>query len=235
MLDGTIINSTMDGSFDINTIPVEIIERIEIYKGGDLSLSSQGMGGIINVVTKKDIRNKELSVKYSNLGYFSDRDEFSQHRFNNNQISTAISWPFKIGNMIFSYTNNRDENNWSYINAAKADEYRYINNPNTPREQTNAYNNSDNIYAMFNGNLKQIKYGMALSYNSIKYGMPGWYDQLYESAYLERDDLSYKIFYDHKINEDIGLKINAYQDLGSKHVFINEINSQSIDSICMFV
>ncbi|MDA3884294.1 MAG: TonB-dependent receptor plug domain-containing protein [Candidatus Delongbacteria bacterium] len=225
MLDGIIINSTMDGSFDINTIPVEIIDHIEIYKGGDLTLSSQGMGGIINVVTKKEIKNKEFSIKYSNLGYFSDRDELSLQRFNNNQVSTAISWPFKIGNLIFSYSNNRDENNWTYINAAKADEYRYINNLNIPRDQTNAYNYSDNIYSMFSGNYKKIKYGMALSYNSIKYGMPGWYDQLYESAYLERNDLSSKIFYDHKLNENLGLKINAYQDLGSKHIFINEIDS----------
>ncbi|MDA3884374.1 MAG: TonB-dependent receptor plug domain-containing protein [Candidatus Delongbacteria bacterium] len=225
MLDGIIINSTMDGSFDINTIPVEIVDHIEIYKGGDLTLSSQGMGGIINVITKKQIKNKELSINYSNSGYFSDRDEISLHRFNNNQISTTLSWPFKIGNLIFSYANRRDENNWSYINVAKADEYRYINNPNIPRVQINAYNNSNNIYSMFNGNYKKIKYGIALSYNSIKYGMPGWYDQLYESAYLERDDLSFKIFYDHKINNDINLKINTYQDNGSKHIFINEIDS----------
>ncbi|MCK4979604.1 MAG: TonB-dependent receptor plug domain-containing protein, partial [Candidatus Delongbacteria bacterium] len=225
MVDGMIINSAMDGSFDLNTIPIDIIEQVEIYKGGDISLSSQGMGGIINVITKKNIKNKEFSLKYSNSGYLSNRDEMSVDRFGNNQVSATASWPFIIGNLTLSYSHKENDNNWSYINAAKADEYRYINNPNTPREQTNAYNNGDNLYTMFNGDFKEVKYGLTLNYNTVKYGMPGWYDQLFKSAYLKNKDLKFRIFSECKFDKHIGMKIEAYQDYGWKYVYIDEISS----------
>ncbi|MBN2790308.1 MAG: TonB-dependent receptor [Candidatus Delongbacteria bacterium] len=225
MVDGTIINSKMDGSFNINSIPVEIIDHIEIFKGGDISLTSQGMGGIINIVTKKEIKGKEFSLKYSSLVYFSDRDNLTFDRFNNNQISAMVSWPLKTGNLVLSYNNKRNENNWSYINAAKADEYRYINNPNLPRIQGNAFDHSDNFYTMYSANFKKINYGLVFNYSLVKYGMPGWYDLPYESAFMEKDDASYKIFYDQKLSSSAGVKIDISQEMGSKHVYINEIDS----------
>ncbi|MCK5760681.1 MAG: TonB-dependent receptor, partial [Candidatus Delongbacteria bacterium] len=225
MMDGMIINSTMDGSFDINTIPIDIIDQVEIYKGGDISLSSQGMGGIINIITKKNIKNKEFSLKYSNLGYLSNRDGLSKDKFNNHQVSATVTWPFSIGNLIFSYSHKENENNWSYINAAKTDEWRYINNPNIPRDQTNAYNYGDNFYTMFNSNLKKVKYGLTLNYNVVKYGMPGWYDQLFENAYLNNRDLKFRVFSKYEFNKRTDIKIEAFQDFGWKYVHIDEISS----------
>lgn len=51
---------------DINSIPQAAVERIEILKGGSAALyGSDAMGGVINIITKKNIKYTEMTLKYS--------------------------------------------------------------------------------------------------------------------------------------------------------------------------
>ncbi|MBC2695963.1 MAG: TonB-dependent receptor [Desulfobacteraceae bacterium] len=52
MLDGVPWNYLNGGSAETNSIPVGIIERIEIIKGPALSAWSSSLGGVINIITK---------------------------------------------------------------------------------------------------------------------------------------------------------------------------------------
>lgn len=53
-MNGFALNSP-DGSFDINDIPIDIIERIEVYKGiVPAEFGGDCLGGAINIVTRED-------------------------------------------------------------------------------------------------------------------------------------------------------------------------------------
>lgn len=64
LIDGVPINLPSLGVADLNTIPVEIIEKIEIAKGPFSSLyGANALGGVINIITKKP--KKEFSLDLS--------------------------------------------------------------------------------------------------------------------------------------------------------------------------
>ncbi|MBU4485659.1 MAG: TonB-dependent receptor [Candidatus Delongbacteria bacterium] len=190
-LDGVLLNSSMDGSFDLRSIPSEMIETIEIFTSGDLILSGRSVGGIISIKTKKTVLQNETAVAYSNSFYMSDRDEFSAGRMNNHDYDTSVKYSFgKNSGMFLTYSGSRNGNEWSYINAAKTDEYRYINHQNIPRIQTNDYVYSDNIFASLNYSADQINFSLGANYSESKIGMPGWYDQPYYSAYAKKRNLA---------------------------------------------
>lgn len=186
-LDGTLLNSSMDGSFDLKAIPAEIIDTVEIYKTGDLTQTGSSIGGIIRIKTKKSGMLRELKISFSENLYLSDRDEFDGSRLNNHNYGISMNYPLGENSGLFvSYSGSRNENEWSYINAAKADEYRYIDNPKIPRVQTNAFSYSDNIFASFNFDGQRSAYNLGLNYSGYETGLPGWYDQPYYSAYSEK-------------------------------------------------
>jgi len=186
-LDGTLLNSSMDGSFDLKAIPAEIVDTVEIFKAGDLTQTGSSIGGIIRIKTKKSGMLRELKISFSENMYLSDRDEFDGSRLNNHNYGISMKYPLGENSGLFvSYSGSRNENEWSYINAAKADEYRYINNPNIPRVQTNSYSYSDNIFASFSYDGHRSAYNLGLNYSGYETGLPGWYDQPYYSAYSEK-------------------------------------------------
>ena len=54
LLDGVRANSPADGRFDLGTIPIENIERIEIVRGPQSALyGSDAIGGVINIITRR--------------------------------------------------------------------------------------------------------------------------------------------------------------------------------------
>ncbi len=189
-LDGVLMNSPMDGSFDLGSIPSEIIEKIEIYKSGDNTITSRSVGGIISITTRKNSGKNEIFASYGNSVYLSDRDNFDPDRLNNHNYGAGFSK--NIGRdqgILFSISGRKNENEWSYINAAKADEYRYINNPNTPRTHTNSYSYSDNIFVSYNFASENIEGSAGANYSIHEYGLPGWYDQPYYDAFSEKSEL----------------------------------------------
>lgn len=53
-VDGMLLTSAFDGVFDLSSIPVALIERIEIVKSGSGNLGrTNAIGGIVHIITKK--------------------------------------------------------------------------------------------------------------------------------------------------------------------------------------
>src|SRR6266446_3453627 len=68
-----------NGQFvDLNTIPLSMIERIEILKDGASALyGSEAVGGVINIITKKDYNGSEISGSY---GFATGRGDVTERR-----------------------------------------------------------------------------------------------------------------------------------------------------------
>ncbi len=54
LMDGVRLDGGQAGSVDLSTIPLELIERIEVSRGsGSIRTGSGAMGGVVNIITKK--------------------------------------------------------------------------------------------------------------------------------------------------------------------------------------
>ena len=74
LLDGIPLNSTFDGNFDPSVIPVENIDMIKVSYGSHSVLYGDGgLGGVINIVTK---RGKKDAVHGMVLGEAGDRSHY---------------------------------------------------------------------------------------------------------------------------------------------------------------
>ena len=66
MLDGVVLNSARYSSVNLADIPLDQIERIEIYRGTSPGkFSAIGMGGVINIITKKAKSKSRGGVRLS--------------------------------------------------------------------------------------------------------------------------------------------------------------------------
>lgn len=62
------VPQNLDGKYNLETIPAEIIEKIEVVKGGGSVLyGSDATGGVINIITKKNVKNS-VKVSAGNFG-----------------------------------------------------------------------------------------------------------------------------------------------------------------------
>ncbi|MDW8310488.1 MAG: TonB-dependent receptor plug domain-containing protein [Verrucomicrobiales bacterium] len=63
---------------DLNTIPLAAIERIEILKDGASALyGSEAVGGVVNIITKKNFSGVEVSGRY---GFATGKGTFTEQR-----------------------------------------------------------------------------------------------------------------------------------------------------------
>jgi iron complex outermembrane recepter protein len=63
LVDGVPVSSPYDGQLDLSTLPVDIVERIEVVKGASSVLyGANSMGGVINIITRKGDGSSRFSV-----------------------------------------------------------------------------------------------------------------------------------------------------------------------------
>jgi outer membrane cobalamin receptor len=69
LLDGVRLNSSRDGAVDLSSIPMEIIDHIEIVRGGESAFyGSSAIGGVINIITRK-AEKPEITLTVTNGSY----------------------------------------------------------------------------------------------------------------------------------------------------------------------
>ncbi len=105
-LDGIVINR-IDGEVNWNSIPMEIVKRIEVIKGtSSSSCGGNAVGGVINIITKERGKNK-LSISSTNAkdgGWALT-------------LSTFADWALWVN------TNGRKGYGWRKFDDAKNEEY----------------------------------------------------------------------------------------------------------------
>ena len=99
-MDGVLLNSAHDGTVDLSTIPVSIIERIEVVKSGPGNLGrTNAIGGMVNIITKKGQKtNTPFALTFENGSFLPQAYGSSNSR---NWLSLVDSQKLD-----FSYTNN---------------------------------------------------------------------------------------------------------------------------------
>lgn len=87
LLDGMRLSENENTSAKTNFIPTELIERIEIVRGGNSVLYGDGAnGGVINIITKKNVENlTTLSIGAGSYKTY-DTELFKSHKFDDVQI-----------------------------------------------------------------------------------------------------------------------------------------------------
>jgi vitamin B12 transporter len=69
LLDGIRLNSSRDGEVDLSSIPIEMVDHIEIVRGGESALyGSSAIGGVVNIITKK-AEKPAISLSLTNESY----------------------------------------------------------------------------------------------------------------------------------------------------------------------
>lgn len=95
LLDGIRLNSSRDGEVDLSSIPIEIIDHIEIVRGGESVLyGPSAIGGVINIITKKG-QKPEISLSITNGSYIphdaSSVDEVSNFPLPSTYTQTPVA------------------------------------------------------------------------------------------------------------------------------------------------
>ena len=200
LVNGQRLNNIDMSEIDFPSIPLESIDRIEVFKGnaGTVLYGDGAIGGTINIITNPDFSNKSKNEIVVKKGSY-DSNEFiwnGTHQFDNNSFS-------------------------SYFNHTSTDGYR---------EENQQIQNNFSSELKFKGNKGDHFFGVSYSEQIMSTPSDRSQDQLYSDRrgsdtpddFINSDGVS--IFYgsDYNINSNMDLFINSsfrlkdsYSDLQS--------------------
>lgn len=106
-IDGVLANMASEAAVDLSTIPVDNVERIEVYRGHvPARFGVSGMGAVINVITKEaDRADQTVSVGVGSLGEWKLS---SRSSFNTGAGRSLLTTEFSGYDGDFSFHNTRD-------------------------------------------------------------------------------------------------------------------------------
>jgi iron complex outermembrane receptor protein len=132
-IDGMPLSDSVFGETNIENIPIDSIERIEIYRSfAPLCFSSQGIGGVINLVTKKKNGNTGASLS---VGSFSTSRLSAFHASGTAESSLLLSGSLAGSKGDFAFHND----NGTAFNATDDFSDRRRNNSFTSANATARY------------------------------------------------------------------------------------------------
>lgn len=74
LLDSNPVFSSLSGVYGMELLPVSMIERVEVIRGGGSALfGSNAIGGVVNIITKEPLRNSLNISHTSNINDKADR------------------------------------------------------------------------------------------------------------------------------------------------------------------
>jgi outer membrane autotransporter protein len=125
-VDGVLLNSASEAAVDLSTVPIENVERVEVYRGYvPARFAGSPLGGAINIVTKKPTDTKgSISAGMRSFGGYTGNLE--------------LTAPVGSGSMLFAL--NRDQ----AVGDFRYDHHRQGNpKPVERRRLNNDYHNTD--------------------------------------------------------------------------------------------
>ena len=116
LLDSRAIFSSLAGVYGLDLMPVAMVERVEVIRGGSALFGSNAIGGVVNIITKDPVRN---TLTLSNTSNFM---EDGTPDINTSLGGAFVSDDYKIGTYIFAQVKNRggyDRNDDGFTDITK--------------------------------------------------------------------------------------------------------------------
>ncbi|WP_281678448.1 TonB-dependent receptor plug domain-containing protein [Synergistes jonesii] len=158
-VDGVLMNLGSEAAVDLSTIPVENVERIEVYRGYiPARFGGASMGGVINIITKKPDGKGGGTLLIGGGSY--------------GRFRAGAAYSAKLGDGALFVGVTRDQTNGRFL---------YPNDNNTPydvtddyraKRQNNSYQNSDSLVKWQNENWT-IEGAWKRNDRDLPYGAPG--------------------------------------------------------------
>ncbi len=177
--------------FSLNNIPVDLIERVEIYKGIIPAwLCGDGLGGAINIITKRHLNNLEAS--YETGSYNTHKVNLLSHK-NHEKAGVSVT-----AGGFFYYSDN---------------DYKF----NSPFNEGLIITRDHDTYREYNFNIKFCstklwfdRFDLAAHYNNLFKEVQG--GLVYEQGNVQ---------YAHSKNRSFQLTQNLYKQLSNKSLSLN--------------
>ena len=233
LLDGQKINPSGTGVADLNTIPLEMVEKIEILKGGQSAIyGADALGGVINIITLPQKRKEPSKLTLGNHW-----GKWETEIFNSSFSNTFFKKLFTKFAYTHQYTKN-DFEIWVYDNPQKRGLLKKRGqNGDSTTTRRNAYKKASNLFAAanypfnsatevsFSGHIYQAKNGLPGSYGWMVAHQRAWAED-------ERKLLSLKLI--HRFSPSLFLENNLGYSRFKQH-FQNDtiivFNSKYVDDI----
>ena len=120
----------LGSGYNISLVPVNMLERVEVYKGVlPTSLGADALGGAVNLITKKSL------YRYAEGSY--EIGSFNSHRLSLNALYTDTTRRFFVGVDAFL---NRSDNNYP-VTVNVTDQETATQRPATVRLFHNRFTN----------------------------------------------------------------------------------------------
>lgn len=107
------------GTVDINLIPIAAVERMEILKDGASAIyGSDALGGVVNIITRKDFQGTELNASQTLPTSFTGGKETKVslvNGFNTEKLNVVTSLSYRYDQAINSKDRPWSNNNYSLI------------------------------------------------------------------------------------------------------------------------
>lgn len=103
LLDSRPIFSSLAGVYGLEQLPVAMIERVEVVRGGGSALfGSSAIGGVVNIITKEPLRNSMMLSNTTNILPGGKTD------INTSLNGSFVTDDYKAGVYIFGMVKHRD-------------------------------------------------------------------------------------------------------------------------------
>ncbi|MCF8297583.1 MAG: TonB-dependent receptor, partial [Saprospiraceae bacterium] len=228
MIDGVRINdpSSVDNGIDISEMSLANVERIEIIRGGHSTIyGSSAIGGVINIITKKNAAKKlnlSLDSKYGMFG--ENSSSLNNNMFFNYSAIGGLYFNASISQSLVqginatvdtitnpATYNNPDKDNFEKLDACGKIGFRnkkwdvflsYKNVNQTLDLDKSAYKDDDNRKTQFERSL--INYGLFYDVNSkIKLGFSGGFSEMQRKDIDDSSKVDALGTYDHVFNKSV--------------------------------
>lgn len=174
-IDGQLVNDSQFGGFDLNQIPTEQIESIEVSKNQALGTGSTPIGGVIRINTYNPSENKKkISLSAGSFGY--------------KEISLLSNSAFKTHSLAIGGSYVTSDNNYEYLVPQD------FNNPSQSIKQPLRNNEFDKLSLFLNDNAQFGKHQLRfnLQYNKQDKALANYQNNSPENtSYIETKRVRY--------------------------------------------
>jgi outer membrane cobalamin receptor len=186
LIDGQKINPTSNSSVDLNSIPLDMVEKIEVYKGGaSFKYGADALAGAVNIITHPQTTSDQTKAKAKNYLGSWESDIFN----------FSLKNPLVITNLTTNLA--------CTYQTCKGD-FEYDDPKNGKSKRENAYKRGYNFFmsGLYRFN-PQTDLGFSTQWYRSKNGIPGATYQLTKSAQLNDSRRFLNLQFKKKLNQKI--------------------------------